>query len=1074
LEDKNDEEITLDFSKIKNIFKKKTEKDKVVEVEKEASEVKQQATEEDKEKIVDVQENLKEVEKEAEIIDAEKKLVEKNIEENREEIRKIEEKDDDAISFDFSKVKNFFSRTKKSFTQSQEDSSEDVSFDMKNTVNFIKKYYMVFLILIPFIISIYLRVMPGYLPVTDDWAKSSVYNSIKDQIKSQVSSQYPNLPQANINGLVEQQFDQFKKANKAQLAEQVKQTSAYFKSRLQKDGQTYLIAIDPYFWMRHARNILENGHPGDRLGIRITGEECETRSDDCLPWDTHMYAPLGRQVPGDMFHAYFMAYFHKSMSIFNPNQDLMSSAFIIPIILSALCIIPAFFITRRLAGNFGGFVAALIVAIHPAFMTRTVGGFADTDPYNVLFPLFIAWFFLEAFETKNWKKGIILTALAGLLIAFYAITWGGWWYIFDFLLISTIMYIGIYLFINRNNLKDTLKDKTMKNTIIVFVSFFIFSLIFTLMTADFGYFAGAFTGPNIFARLKEVGITTVWPNVFTTVAEQNPASLNSVISQIGMGSLLLFLLAIIGIALTLVKKGSKDKKDLYYVIFSVLWLIVIMAIKPQNLILFLSLISVPIVIKILLAIYSKNSKIDFKLALILIIWFTTTTYASTKGVRYLLLLVPAFSIGLGISFGFIYEYISKMISRAFDLNKILTKTVIVILLLLLMINPMNMATSTVKQEIPSMNDAWYQSLDKINQEAEPDAIINSWWDFGHWFKAIGQRGVTFDGTSQNSPMAHWIGNVLLTNDEDSAIGILRMLDCGSKYPGEILEQSLDTTTTVKILHDIVLLDKTNAKKYLLDFVDEATADKLLKYTHCDPPENYFITSSDMIGKSGVWGHFGIWDFERALMYNTLKKKEYTNNREKSVEFLKERFDLEDRKAEDIFYEIKAIKSSDQANSWIAPWPSYASGMISCRNSDNDTILCPVQSQNTQGNIFMVIDMEKRKAEINSPQGKVYPNAIVWPTEDGIDKLEFKNNTIGYSMTLIPSGDSWNYIMMLPPLEDSMFTRLFFLQGHGLTKFKRFSDERSVVGDRAIVWKVDWEGEEKNIEYFKDSEGNNTG
>ena len=49
-----------------------------------------------------------------------------------------------------------------------------------------------------------------------------------------------------------------------------------------------------------------------------------------------------------------------------------------PVLISALCVIPAFFITRRVVGNFGGFIAATIVAIHPSFLSRTAGGFADT------------------------------------------------------------------------------------------------------------------------------------------------------------------------------------------------------------------------------------------------------------------------------------------------------------------------------------------------------------------------------------------------------------------------------------------------------------------------------------------------------------------------------------------------------------------------------------------------------------------------------------------------------------------------------------------------------------------------
>ena len=78
-----------------------------------------------------------------------------------------------------------------------------------------------------------------------------------------------------------------------------------------------------------------------------------------------------------------------------------------------------------------------------------------------------------------------------------------------------------------------------------------------------------------------------------------------------------------------------------------------------------------------------------------------------------------------------------------------------------------------------MTDGWYNSLTKIKEESQEDAIINSWWDFGHQFITVSKRGATFDGGSQNRPMAHWIGNALLTSDEKTTVGILRMLDCDS-------------------------------------------------------------------------------------------------------------------------------------------------------------------------------------------------------------------------------------------------------------------------------------------------------
>lgn len=1089
MEDNNEEEITIDFSKIKNLFKKKTEKDKVDSIEKETDSVKKEIDreikednhnpklEEDKEKVEKIEKELEKEEKEAIIIDGEKKLVDNKLEDEKKELSKIKDdlKEDEEVSFDFSKVKNFFKNIKeKSKNEKQKTSEEEVSFDFNKAVSLVKKYHIVLLILIPLILSLYLRVTPGYLPVTDDWARNSVESGIKQQISAEIISKYPNLPQANINSLIEDQFQQIKKEGKSQIDEQVVQASTYFKSRLQKDGQTYLIAIDPYFWMGHARNILEKGHAGDELRNPKTKELCDKMGRDCVPWDSHMFAPLGRAVPPDMFHAYFEAYFHKVMSIFNPNQDIMSSAFIIPALLASLCVIPAFFIAKKIAGNFGGIVAAIMVAIHPAFLTRTVAGFADTDAYNVLFPLFITWLFLEAFETQSWKKSSILSMLAGFLVFVYLTSWGGWWYIFNFLLISVVMYIGIQILIKRDKMKKVLKEKEIRHSVFVLGIFFFSALLFSALTPYLYRFWGAFRDPISFIKLKEVGINTVWPNVFTTVAEQNTASLNSVIGQIGTGSILLFSLAILGIAMTLTKKNSKDKKDLYYLIVSAVWILGVITTamnsgSQMNLIVFLVLISLPIVGRLLLEIYNKNKDIDFKLAIILIIWFTSTMYASTKGVRFLLLLVPAFSIGLGVAFGLIYKYVSKLISKGLYLNEIIAKGVVMLLLLLLLISPMRAATSTVKNEIPSMNDAWYNSLDKINQEAEPDAIINSWWDFGHWFKYIGDRAVTFDGTSQNTPMAHWIGYSLLTNDEKDAMGVLRMLDCGSNTAFDKLDEKLnDTAKSVSILHEVVKLNKEDARDYLLDYVNADKAEEVLEYTHCVPPENYYITSDDMIGKSGVWSHFGIWNFNKALIYNTLKRPVYEKDKSKSIDFLKERFDYTDDEAEGLYYEVKGIRNSEQANSWIAPWPSYASGISSCGKEGKD-IICPLEMRGSNTRLNVRINLENKEAEISAPGQTLYPNAIVFPTKNGIDKMEFDNNTIGYSMALIPNGDQWNYVMMLPPLEDSMFTRLFYLDGHGLTNFKKFSDERSVIGNRIIVWKVDWEGTERNEVYFAEEE-----
>ncbi|MBW2976415.1 hypothetical protein KY347_03140 [Candidatus Woesearchaeota archaeon] len=1097
MEEKEDnEEISIDFSRITNFFRKKKKKE-VEELGKEAEEAEKRAEQkigEEKRKLQELQKDeqiirtakkeIENEEKEAEKIEEEEKKFEEEVKETKEKIEEVkkdiekedeisidlgwvknifsrkepaaeekaETKEDEEISIDFSKLKNIKNIFKKS---EKTESEEELSVDFRKISDFFIANRVFLLLLVPIILSIFLRLQPAYLPMTDEWAEDAVISNIRSQISSQINQQYPNLPDQNKDILVDNELEKVLQQQESQVEQQVKATSAFFKSTLQDDtGQTYLLAIDPYFWMRHAQNVLENGHPGDEL-------------KDGNPWDNHMLAPAGRGIPFDMFHAYFIAYLFKFLSFFNKGLGLMKATFYVPVIISALCVIPAFFITRKIAGNFAGFIAAVIVAIHPSFLTRTVGGFSDTDAYNVMFPLFIAWIFLEALEAKNTKKLIILSTVTGFLVGLYSFTWGGWWYIFDFILISAFLYIAYYAFVHKKELIGSIssfaKRKAIKNSFIFLAIFFVVSALSVSALVSFGQFAKFIKSPTGFARLKEVGITTIWPNVFTTVAEQNPASLNNVINDVGFGKIFFFLIALMGITLTLTKK---EHKKIWFVGGALAWYLALALFHDaplvQDLHTFLLLVSIPIIIRIAMALWESDTEIDIKYAILLILWFISTTYASTKGVRFTLLLVPAFAMGFGIALGEIYGYASKWIAKGLHVHRHISKTTVVILLLLLLIAPYKSAAETTKNEMPSFNDAWKVSLEKIKDDSKPDAIVNSWWDFGHWFKFWTDRAVTFDGTSQNTPPAHWVGKVLLTEDEELAIGILRMLDCGSRSGFEaIAGLTNDGAEAIDIMYEIMPESRENAQKILEKKFSKEDAEKILELTHCQPPENYFITSEDMIGKSGVWGHFGSWDFDRALIYNTLKKKEYANNLGKSIGFLQSRFNYSKESAESLYYEIQSIKTSDEANSWIAPWPGYA-GIVGCSKNE-DMLACE--------NGFL-INLTSKESFAETSQGLVHPKKISFPTNDGIILKEYNESLVtlqngrNLGFALIKSGDSYGLLQMDSDLTASMFTRLFYQEGIGLKYFKKFSDESSIVasfnGRRIIVWKVDWEGKEKNI------------
>jgi dolichyl-diphosphooligosaccharide--protein glycosyltransferase len=1064
----NDEEVSIDLSKIKGWFRRKNKLDEVDEIEKQAEKSEMQVNKKiastenngrkvllhDKKAIANVELGIQKEKKDALKIDKETAQFENKIKAAKNEIQKIDNDiNKDDVSIDFSRFKKFFKSSKPKIDVKKErhtepkESEEDVSFDIKKLQGFFKgltkkysheeeksdeisvdiqklskyakKYAVVFLLLIPMLIGTYLRLMPAYLPITDDWARNSVYNYFRSQIVTQVNQQYPNLPDQNKNNIIETEFQKMLKEQSSQIEEQITGTSEFFKSKLQdENGKTYLLELDPYFWMMHAQNILKNGHPGDQLRNRFTKEPCSERKGDCVPWDNLMYAPNGRESTQDQFHPYFEVFIFKLARFFNPNVPLKQVIFYIPVIIVALATIPAFFITRRIAGSFGGVIAAIIVAMNPSLLTRTVAGFSDTDGYNVLFPLLITWFFLIAFEAKNTRNRIFYGALAGIFVGVYSFAWTGWWYIFDFLLGAAGIYLIYYFVVHIKDIKrdflQMVKVPAIKGTFIVVVTFFCIASISVILFQGFPTYMQFITGPFEFATLKTIGVYSIWPNVFTTVAEQNPGSFDQVI--VTMGGKLLFIIGLIGVILTLTKKD-------------------------------------------------QHGKVDIKYAVILIIWMAATIYASIKGLRYMLMVLPAFSIAVGIAFGFIFKYLSEWISKELKVNAIITKIVIICLMCMILINPFRVAADTAKNEFPSMNDEWYASLMKINQNASRDAIINSWWDMGHWFKAIGNRSVTFDGTSQNTPMAHWIGNALLTSDEDTAVGILRMLDCGSNDAFNELDSALnDTEESVHLLYRIIVLDKADAKNTLKSFISlqgkKLTADKIemiLKKTHCNPPEDYFIASDDMIGKSGVWAHFGSWNFDKALIYNKLINKPYSNNKELSLSFLEKRFNYTTEEAENAYYEVESITNNDEANAWIAPWPSYASGLVSCgKPINNETLRCNMQQ------LIIDINLTNMNANIPTQQGIMHPNSLVYPTKESLKTKEFSNN-IGLSMVLIPQEDgSYNTILMSPELPQSMFTMLYFLEGHGLKHFKLFSYERSVTGNEIYVWNVDWEGKDKNV------------
>ncbi|RMD58075.1 hypothetical protein D6825_02045 [Candidatus Woesearchaeota archaeon] len=834
-------------------------------------------------------------------------------------------------------------------------------------------------------------------------AEQNVDNYIQQQALQIVNAEYPNLPDskkkvvlADVMKKVRSEFGDQLETEKSRLADQIRAHFSYVANGKQ---YVYMPDIDTYFYLRYARNVLEKGHHYDELRGGI-------------PWDNHMTAPLGTSADRT-WHPYLIAFMFKVHSFFDDTTTLMQTATYFPILMIFLSLIFAFLIAWHIAGGgnsglIAGFFAATMLALSPPVFGRTVWGHMDTDVYNVFFPVLIFYLLVESAHAKTPRKQYVFAALTGAGISVYSMFWSGWWYVFDFILGAIGIAIVYEVFRNRKSgLKHIWEKSSASQYLKILGVLFAVALVLSFFTSGFVPFLKAgFTNAISFTKIKQASLPTLWPNVLTTVAELKPTDLfgtgkTGVIPSVG--GKLIFLVSLLGI--------------------------------------------------VLLALNHKKSARSILYSSLLTLWFIGTIYASLKGVRFILLLGPALSVAFGVSAGLIYTFAERFL-RSMQAPKWSAFVVTVLIFAVIIAPPKALGIqnivktdfATIPNNVPIVNDAWWNVLTKIKEDSKPDAIINSWWDFGHHFKYIADRAVTFDGASQSGPQAHWIGKVLQTDNEDEAVAILRMLNCGGTLSYDAaLNATQDPLLSVKFLKEIILLNESEAKKKAMEL---GVPENITTYTHCKSPEDYFIVSGDMVGKAAVWSHFGLWDFEKAEVWLKWRNEK----RDVAVQKMVERFGISKEEAESLYDEANSITSEDQANAWISPWLSFVNLPSSCRESDG-ALEC--------GRITINGTSSAPRVLLN---GRVAPagELVLYDNEGNVKVFDFNNSNSNLVVSLWPSGSGTLAMFSEKPLARSMFARLFFMDGLGLKHFKPLVQDSQLVGGKIIAYKVDWDGQEPYI------------
>jgi hypothetical protein len=162
-------------------------------------------------------------------------------------------------------------------------------------------------------------------------------------------------------------------------------------------------------------------------------------------------------------------------------------------------------------------------------------------------------------------------------------------------------------------------------------------------------------------------------------------------------------------------------------------------------------------------------------------------------------------------------------------------------------------------------------------------------------------------------------------------------------------------------------------------------------------------------------------------------------------------------ANEKYEDIKALGNGAEANNWISPWPQYYGTGSSCIVEDYN-IVC---------NNGIVVDQRNWTATLYVEQGTAPVASLVYLDELGKFQekiLSEDPETVGISVGLIPTNNGYNGIIIDYNLATSMFHRLFFYSGHGLSCFDLFDSQRQVTGGDIYVWKIDWECASENEIY----------
>lgn len=695
--------------------------------------------------------------------------------------------------------------------------------------------------------------------------------------------------------------------------------------------------------------------------------------------DSLMLAPLGSYMHWDRFLYYFSAYLYKFFSLFK-QLPLSTFLFYLPLVFSAVFIAVLYLFTYRLSGVLGALLACLFAGLSPAFISRSCAGWFDKDILNLIFPVLIAWTYLVAFETKSLRQRLLRLAFSSFWVGIFCFNWTHWWFVFLLILVYEVIWL---LYLNCRHFYGKQENTALfKQHLVSALLFTGFSFFWIFVFAGKEPLLALFNYVRQALILNKPLASSIWPNVYFTVGELGKINFSRAADS--LGGKWLFLLSLFSL-LALFGRALFDRRFFGF--------------KREA-------------------------------AIIMFIWLVPMCFAISRGQRFIVFLLIPLGVALGWVINDVYLYIRRK-------NRMLSLIFTALILALTGNILINNAYKSASTMYPLIDDAWYKTLNLVKEKTPPETVLNSWWDFGDWFKVIARRKVIFDGQSQDTPQAYWMAKALLSNNENESIAILRMLNnAGNRAFETIDEQIKDPLRSELLLEAALTAAPEKAKIMLLEYLPVNKAQEVMRILFSTSGRACFIVDNTMVSKMPMISYLGNWNFAKVYIAQNFHKQE----KGQIIGWLKNLgWDEQDLQR---FYQEIFLLSGKNLDEWFSQRLQFYSGLAGGWE-ENGVIYFE------NGFIYS----PKGKSIIRSNTGQV-PLSLFIASENNFLEIPIPNANAGFSALIFDTAEGYKCILLDRQLANSLFMRLYFLKGRGLKHFQPFTDaqqDNTCIRIFNIVW-----------------------